>query len=188
MGEPEFAAESGLRGRKAGGGEELFVDDDKEAFGARKDHAAGVLEFGLVEELATFSAEMAADEDERLVERGGAQIVDLHVAGHGEDVERAVELAHGLVEDSGDNAAVDMSRWAFVHSVELEVGGGGDGFGVGGVGGEDEVKALGIGGAAAEAVIGALVYGSAVASAGSSEEVRGVASGVGSGHGFAFGR
>ena len=71
----------------------------------------------MVEELAAFAAEVAAGEDEWLVERGGAEVVDLHVAGHGEDVERAVELAHGFVEQGGDDASVDVAGWAFVQCV-----------------------------------------------------------------------
>ena len=55
------------------------------------------------------------------------EVVDLHVAGHGEDVEGPVELAHGLIEKGGDDATVDVARRAFVHAVELEVAGGGDG-------------------------------------------------------------
>ena len=89
----------------------------------------------------------------------GAEVVDLHVAGHGEDVEGAVELAHGLVHKGGDDAAVDVAGWAFVHAGELDVRGGGGVSGVAGVDGEDEVEALGVGGAAAEAVAGALVDG-----------------------------
>jgi hypothetical protein len=88
------------------------------------------LDFGLVEELAAFSAEMSADEDQRLVERSGAEVVDLHVAGHGEDVEGAIELAHGFVEECGYYASMDVARRAFVHAIELKVRGGGWGFGV----------------------------------------------------------
>ena len=60
------------------------------------------------------------------MEWGRPEIVDLHVAGHGEDVERAVELAHGLVHEGGDDAAVDVAGWALVDAGELEVCGGGD--------------------------------------------------------------
>ena len=77
-----------------------------------------------------WTVEMTAYEDERQVERYGAKIINLHVAGHGEDVERAIELAHGFVEQGGYDAAVDMARGAFVHAVELEVAGGGDRCGV----------------------------------------------------------
>ncbi len=174
-------------GGEAGGGQDSFVEGDEEAFAAGEDGAVGALEFGLVEEFAVGCAvgfggavEVAGYEDQRLVERGGPEVVDLHVAGHGEDVEGAVELAHGFVEERGDDAAVDVAGWAFVHAVELEVCGGGDVFGVGGVGGEDEVEALRVGGAAAEAVVGALVDGGGVHGGG------GVAGGVGYGHGLVW--
>jgi hypothetical protein len=144
---------------EACGGQEFFVYDDEEAFGAGEDCAVGVLDLGLMEELAAFAAEVAADEDERFVEWGGTDVVDLHVAGHGKDVEGAVELAHGLVEERGYYAAVDVARGTFVETVELDVGGGDGGFGVRGVGGEDEVEALRVGGTATEAVAGALVDG-----------------------------
>ena len=151
---------------EAGGGQYFFVQCDEEAFAASQDGAVGTLEFGLVKELAVRGAvwlcgsvEMAGDEDERLVERGGAEVVDLHMTGHGEDVKRAVELAHGFVEERGDDSAVDVAGWALVHAVELDIGDGGDVPGVRGVGGEGEVKALRVGGAAAEAVIGTLVDG-----------------------------
>jgi len=123
------------------------------------------------------SSEMTCDKNERLIERGGFKVVDFHVAGHGEDVERTIELAHGFVEECGDDASVDVAGRAFVHAIELEMCSGSDVFGIGGVGGEDEVETLGIGRAAAEAVVGALVNCAGVH--------RGwrVAGGVGCGHG-----
>ena len=105
------------------------------------------------------AVEVARDKDKRLIERHGAEVVDLHVAGHGENVERAIELAHGFVEERGYDASVDVAGRAFVHAVELDLCGGGDVVGVGCVGGEGEVQALGVGGAAAEAVAGSLVDG-----------------------------
>jgi hypothetical protein len=154
---------------EAGGGEDFFVEGDEDAFGAGEDRAVGALDFGLMEELAVGSAvgfggavEMAGDEDQRLIERDGAQVIDLHVTGHGENVERAVELAHGFVEKRGYDASVDVAGRAFVHAVELDLCGGGDVFGVGCVGGEGEVETLGVGGAAAETVVGALVNGGCV--------------------------
>ena len=75
---------------EAGGGEDAFVEGDEEAFAAGEDSAVRALEFGLVEKLAVGgtvgfggAAEVARGEDERLVERGGAEVVDLHVASHG---------------------------------------------------------------------------------------------------------
>ena len=170
-----------MRSREACGGEDFFVEGDEDAFGSGEYSAVGALDFGLVEELAVGSAvgfggavEMAGYEDQRLIERYWAEVIDLHVAGHGEDVEGAVELAHGFVEECGYDASVDVAGRALVHAVELDVCGGGDVVWVGGVGGEGEVEALGVGGAAAEAVAGALVDGG-----GGGERVRGVAGDVG---------
>jgi len=59
------------------------------------------------------------------------------VTGHGQDVEWAVELAHSFVEECSDDSAVDVAGRAFVHAVELDLCRSGDGFGIGGVGGED---------------------------------------------------
>jgi hypothetical protein len=79
------------------------------------------LDFGLVEELSSFAVQVAACEYERLEERDGLEVVDLHVPGDGEDIERAIDLAHSLVEKSGDDASVDIAGWTFVEAVELEV-------------------------------------------------------------------
>jgi hypothetical protein len=112
-----------------------------------------------MEELAAFSAEMAAGEDERLVEGNGVEVVDLHVASHGEDVEGAVELAHGFVKEGSYDASVNVAWRAFVKAVELDLRGRHGDFGVGRVSCEDEMEALWVGGAAAEAVASSLVYG-----------------------------
>ena len=60
------------------------------------------------------------------MEWGGAEVVDLHVPSHGEDIQRTVELAHGFVHESGDDASVDITRRTFVEAGELEVCCGGD--------------------------------------------------------------
>ena len=140
-----------MGGCEAGCGQDSFVEGDEDAFGAGEDGAVGTLDFGLVEELAVGgsvwfggSVEVTGYEDQRLIERHGAEVIDLHVAGHGEDVEGAVELAHRFVEERGYDAAMDVAGRAFVHAVELDLCGGCDVIGVGGVGGEGEVEALGI--------------------------------------------
>jgi hypothetical protein len=69
------------------------------------------------------------------VDGGGTEIVNLKVAGDGEQAEGTVELAHGLVEDGGDEAAVDVARGALVDLGEVDGGGRGAG---GGVVGEQE--------------------------------------------------
>ncbi len=88
------------------------------------------------------------------VEGGGAEVIDLHVAGHSEQAEWAVELRHGFVAERGDDASVDVARRPLVEFGEVDDGCGGGVVGIGGVEGEVEVEALWVGGAAAEAVGG----------------------------------
>ncbi len=54
----------------------------------------------------------------------GLQVVHFHVASDGEDIERAIELAHRLVEQSGNNTAVDVSWRTFMKPIQLKVRGG----------------------------------------------------------------
>lgn len=110
-----------------------------------------------MEEFAAFAAEVTADEKERLVEGNRAKVVDFHVAGHSDDIEGAVELAHGFVEKGGDDAAMDVAGRSLVEAVEYEMGRGDGCLRIRGVAGEDEVEALWVGRTAAEAVACALV-------------------------------
>lgn len=107
-----------------------WVDGQEEALGGGEDAAFAGGEGGDVEELAALASEVVGGEGERDVQGGGAEVVDLHVAGHGEDVQGAVKLGHGLVEEGGDDAAVDVAGRALVNSGERNSGRGGD---VGGV-------------------------------------------------------
>ena len=147
----------GLAGCEDAGVDNTGIDDEEEAFGAGQDGAVGVDELGGVVELAAVAAEMAGDEAERGVDGRGAEVVDLHVAGHGEEIEGAVELGHGFVHEDGDDAAMEVAGRALVQAGEVDGGGGGDVFGVDGVDYKGEMKALGVVGAAAEAEVGALV-------------------------------
>ncbi len=135
------------------------VDDEEDAFGAREGGAVRVDEFGGVEELPAFASKMAAGEGERHVKRGWAEVVDLHVAGHREDVERSIELRHGLIHEGGDDASVDVSGRPLVYAAQGNASGSSDVFVVRGVNHEAEVKAFGVLRTAAEAEVGALVDG-----------------------------
>jgi len=112
-----------------------------------------------VEELASFAAQMPAGEDERLEERDRLEVVHFHVASDGEDIERAIEFAHRLVEQSGNNAAVDVSWRTFMKPIQLKVRGGYRVAWIFCIRGEDEVKSLRVFRSAAEAVIGSLIDG-----------------------------
>ena len=112
-----------------------------------------------MKEFSPFAMEVAACDDQGLEERDGAEVVDLHVARHGEDVERAVELAHGFVEKGCYEAAVQISGWAFVVAIELDVRRCRGALWIVRACREGEMESLWIGGAAAEAVAGTLVDG-----------------------------
>jgi hypothetical protein len=107
-----------------------------------------------MEQLSALAAQMGADEDQWLVKWGRPEVVDLHVAGHSKDIEWPVELAHGFVHESSDDASVNITGWPFVEASELQVCRGGDLFVIDG---EDEVEALRIIRAAGEAMARALV-------------------------------
>ena len=64
---------------------------------------------------------MAADKDKGLEERRWVEVIDLHMTGHREDVERTVEFAHRFVKKSGDDAAVDVTGGPLVHAVEVTI-------------------------------------------------------------------
>lgn len=142
------------------GGDEGRVDGDEEALGLGQQGSRGVVKLRGVEELAALASLVGGGEGEVLEEGAGAEVVDLEVAGHREGVEGAVELGHGLVEEGGDDAAVDVARRAFVEAGEVYGGGDGGvaGFRVG-VAVEVEMEALWVGWSAGEAVAGLFVDG-----------------------------
>jgi hypothetical protein len=135
------------------------VEGDEEAFRPGEEGALGFAEFGGVEELAAFAAEVVGGEGERGVDGSGAEVIDLHVAGHGEDVERSAELAHGLIQEGGDDAAMEEAGGTFIGARKLDRCGG---LGVGGIDGVDlevQMEALWVVRSAGEAVVGLLIDG-----------------------------
>ena len=119
-------------------------------------------EFGCVVELAALAAEVLTEEGERGAERSGPEIVDGQVAGHGDEIERTVEFAHGFVHEGCDYSAVDIAGRTFVQAAEVDGGGGGYVGGIGGIDVEMEVQTLRVVGAAAETVVGAGTLGGGI--------------------------
>ena len=110
-----------------------------------------------MEQLAAIAADVSAGEAKVCAQRARAQVIDFHVAGHGEQVERAVEFAHGFIHERGDDAAVDVARGAFMHSLKIGDGMGGDVGWVFRVDGEFEVQTFGVRWAAAETMAGTFI-------------------------------
>jgi len=91
-----------------------FGCDLNEDAGGRGEHSAvGVAEFGGAAMFATTTAVEVtfrpAYEDEVTFKWHGAEIVDGHVARHGDDVAMTIGLAHGFIEHGGNDAAVGVS-------------------------------------------------------------------------------
>lgn len=123
----------------SGGGQKLLVDDDEQAAAAREHGTVRVLNLRLVEQLATFATEMAAYQHQRLIKRDGAEIIDLHVARHGKDVERPVQLTHRLVEQRSHDTAVNVAGWTFMELCQLNLRCGDRRIGNRGVRGKDKM-------------------------------------------------
>ena len=129
------------------------VDDDEHSFGGGEDLPIRSEDLGGMEELAAFAANVVADDREFHRERDRAQVVDFHVARHGDNVKRPVQFTHRLVEHRGDDASVDVSRWSLVGPCELDRGRRRDRLGIARVDAEMHVESLGIEVSATEAVV-----------------------------------
>jgi len=102
-------------------GEHFFwVDSDEDAATAGQDFALFVQDFGGVHVGASFLFYLAAFDAERLVQRDGLEIFDGHFTSEGDDMMQLVDLAHGVVEDAGDDAAVAVAGWSGVTAAEAE--------------------------------------------------------------------
>ena len=74
----------------------------------------GIQDVGFGPMFAALTAKDAALEPNRRARGHGAFVVNFHVAGHAHYLVRADGLAHGLIEQSGDDAAVHVAARAFI--------------------------------------------------------------------------
>ena len=117
---------------------------------AGQDFVLFVQDFGLVDVLAAVDADFPALDVQRLVQRDGLEVFDGHLFGEGDDVVQLVDLAHGVVEDGGDDAAVAVAGRSGVAFAQAEFADEGLALFVEG---EFEAHAVGIVRAAGEAVV-----------------------------------
>jgi len=85
------------------------VDGDEEAAAAGEDLSFLVEDFGDIGMLAAVHGFFARFDAQRLVEGDGLEIVDGHLDGDGDNVAELIDLAHGLVEDGGDDASMAVA-------------------------------------------------------------------------------
>jgi hypothetical protein len=70
----------------------------------------GISERGFDMVPAASGADVPRGKNERLSERDRAQVLDVESAGHGENPTGAIDLAHRLVEEGGDDASMRVTR------------------------------------------------------------------------------
>ena len=124
------------------------VDGDEGSAAAGEDFALFVENLGHVDVPAAVHADLAAFHAQGFVERDGLDVLDGYLFGEGDDVTQLVDLAHGVVEDGGDDAAMAVSGRAGVTSAESEFADEAVSFL-----GEFQAHALGIVGTAGEAEV-----------------------------------
>ena len=96
------------------------IDGDEDAAAAGQDFAPFVQDFGGIDVGAAALFDFAAFDSERFVQRDGLEIFDGHFTGEGDDMMQLVDLAHGVVEDAGDDAAVAVAGWSGVATAQTE--------------------------------------------------------------------
>lgn len=80
-----------------------------------------VEDFGGVDVGASALFDFAAFDAQRRMQGDWLEIFDCHFAGESDDVVEFVDLAHGVVEDGGDDAAVAVAGRSGVAFAEAEV-------------------------------------------------------------------
>ena len=71
--------------------------------------------------LAPLHAELAAFDAKRLMQRDGLEVFNGHLTSQGDDVVELVYLAHRVVEDAGDDAAVGVAGRSGVALAEAKL-------------------------------------------------------------------
>src|ERR1035441_3056812 len=99
----------------------LGIDLDERSRAGGEHFAFGVADLGSAKVFAAVDPDLPAFGDQRLGERHGPDVVDLHGCGDGNDVAQLADLAHGFVEDGGDDTAMRVRRWAFEAIRQREV-------------------------------------------------------------------
>jgi len=87
----------------------MGVDGDEDTATAGEDFIIFVQDFGGIDVLSTVDADSFALDSQGLVEGHRLQVFDGHLAGQSNDVMQFIHLAHRVIEDGGNNAAVAVA-------------------------------------------------------------------------------
>ena len=103
-------------------GKHLFrVDSDECPGTAGQNFSLAVADLSRVGVAAALYALLPSGGYQWLAQRNRPQIPDLHGAGEGQNIPKLVHLAHGFVQDGGDNSTVRVPRGAGIPSRQFEV-------------------------------------------------------------------
>jgi len=100
------------------------IDRNERAGTARQNFAVGIADFSKVDVPPSVHALLRTSDGKRLAQRHGLEIFDFHGPGKRQHVAELVHLAHGLIQDGGDNAAVRVTGWTGVFAREFKVANG----------------------------------------------------------------
>ena len=99
----------------------VWLDGDEDRFAGGEGVAGSVGDLRFAEVAAAVVFDVARGESERDGQGHGAQILHLHLPGHGKNVAGAVRFAHGFVEEGGDDASMGVAGRAGETAGEAKV-------------------------------------------------------------------
>ncbi len=99
----------------------LWIEDHEYATAAGEQATLGIADFCDAGKAPPVLANLTRLHSQRLVQRYWPEIFDGHARGGGWQVARFVELAHGIIENGGDNSAVAVARRAGVALAQAEI-------------------------------------------------------------------
>jgi hypothetical protein len=98
----------------------LGIDCDKQSAATSQHFAVGIQNLRHVDVLSSVRTHFAGFDKQGFIERHGLQVVHRDLRGQRDHVAQFVYLAHSLIQDSCDNAAVGMARRSGVAFAEAE--------------------------------------------------------------------
>jgi hypothetical protein len=98
------------------------INDDKDGAAAGKNGPVLIGNLGAAREPATALADFAGLDPEAFVQRHGPEVFHVHLGSGGDHVTQFTQLAHGFVENSGDDSAVAVAGRACVAAAKAKNG------------------------------------------------------------------
>jgi len=101
----------------------MAVNDHEDAAAAGENRSLVIEDLGSAAKSAAAPADLSGFNPQWLMERHWPQILDRHAGGGGGKIAQFVQLAHGIVENGGDNSTMAVSGRAGVTPAQSKVAG-----------------------------------------------------------------